>query len=41
MQLHVKYSTATENNQPEANYCCGMGNVKPKNGYHRSNKHYL
>ncbi len=38
--LHVKYSTTTEHNPSEANYCCGRGNSKPKNGCHNSNKHY-
>ncbi len=40
MELHVNYSTTTEHNPPEANYCSGRGNGKPKNGYHCSNKHY-
>jgi hypothetical protein len=38
-ELHVIYSTTTEHNPPEANYRCGMGNGKPKNGYYHSNKH--
>jgi hypothetical protein len=41
VELHVKYNTTTDHNPPEANYCCGRGNGKLKNGYHCSNKHYL
>jgi hypothetical protein len=41
VKLPAKYSTTTEHNPHEANCCIGRGNGKPKNGYHRSNKHYL
>ncbi len=34
-----KYNTTTEKNPHEADYCCGRGNGKPKNDYHRSNKY--
>jgi hypothetical protein len=40
VELHVKYSTTTEHNPPEANYCCGRGDG-PNNGYRRCIKHYL
>jgi hypothetical protein len=40
VKLH-KYNTTTEQNSPEADYCCGKGNGIPKNGYHHSNKYYL
>jgi hypothetical protein len=40
MKLQAKYSTTTEHNPPGANYCCGRGNDKPKNGCYRSNTHY-
>ncbi len=35
----LKYNTTTEQNPPEADYCCGRGNDKPKNGNHRSIKY--
>ncbi len=35
------YNTTTEQKPSEADYCCGRGNGKPKNGYHYSNKYYL
>jgi hypothetical protein len=41
VELHVKYSTTTEHNPPEANYYWSRGNGVPKNGYHHTNKHYL
>jgi hypothetical protein len=40
VELHAKYSTSTEHNPPEANYCCGRSNGKPKIGYHCSDAHY-
>jgi hypothetical protein len=40
MELH-KYNTTTEQSTPEADYCCGRGNGKPKNGNHLHNKYYL
>jgi hypothetical protein len=27
------YYTTTGSNPPKADYCCGRGNSKPKNGY--------
>ncbi len=42
VEYHIKYSTTTDHNPPEADHCCGRGKGKPKNGYHRSsNKYYL
>ncbi len=41
MVYHVKYSTTTDDNPPDADHCCGRGKGEPKNGYHRSNKCYL
>jgi hypothetical protein len=35
-----KYNTTTVHNPPEADYCYGRSNNKPKNGYLRSNKYY-
>ncbi len=34
------YNTPTGQNPPKADYCCGRGNSKPKNGYYPSNKYY-
>ena len=34
------YNTTTEWNPPKADYCCGGGYSKPKNGYYLSNKYY-
>ncbi len=34
------YNTTTGQNPPKADYCCGRGNSKPKNGYYSSNKYY-
>ncbi len=36
-----KYNTTTEHNPPEADYCYGRSNGKPRNDYHHSNKYYL
>jgi hypothetical protein len=41
VELHVKYSTTTDHNPPEADHCCGRSRGKPKNGYHHSKKYYL
>jgi hypothetical protein len=41
VKYHVKYNTTTDKNPPEADHCCGRGKIKPKKGYHHSNKHYL
>ncbi len=35
-----KYNTTMVHNPPEAEYCYGRSNGKPKNGYQRSNKYY-
>ena len=35
----AKYNATTEQNPPEADYCCGRGNGKPRNGYPHSNKY--
>jgi hypothetical protein len=40
VKLH-KYHTTTEQKPPKADYYCGRGNGKPKNGLHCSNKNYL
>jgi hypothetical protein len=37
MELH-NYNTTMEYNPPEADYCCGRGNGKPKDGCHHNNK---
>jgi hypothetical protein len=41
VEYHVRYSTTTDQNLPEADHCCGRGKGKPKNGYQHSNKYYL
>jgi hypothetical protein len=34
------YNMTTGWNPLKADYCCGRGNGKPKNGYHHSKKYY-
>ncbi len=41
VEYHVRYSTTTDQNPPEADHCCDRGKGTPKNGYQHSNKYYL
>ncbi len=39
VECHL-YNMTTDYNPPKADYCCGKGNSKPKNGYYHRNKYY-